>query len=146
MKIFTLIAALVLITPLASALSPINKSKLSSLAIKGYDPVSYFTQGKAIKGEKQFQYEYQGAKWRFSNKENLDHFIANPEAYAPQFGGYCAWAVSQGYTANTDPEAWKIVHGKLYLNYNKSVQQKWEKEAEVLIVKGNKNWPILLKK
>jgi len=144
MKTLIAFTALLLLAPLALALSPVNKSKLSSLAIQGYDPVSYFTDAKATKGQKTFEYEYQGAKWRFSSKQNLDQFKADPEAYAPQFGGYCAWAVSQGYTANIDPKAWKVLEGKLYLNYNQSVQAKWEKDAETLIVKGNENWPKLL--
>ncbi|MDA9765017.1 YHS domain-containing protein [Opitutales bacterium] len=96
MKTLIAFTTLLLLAPLASALSPINKSKLSSLAIKGYDPVSYYTDAKATKGQKAFEYEYRGAKWRFSSKQNLDQFKADPDAYAPQFGGYCAWAVSQG--------------------------------------------------
>ena len=143
MKYFTLFTFLLMTLPLA-ALSPVNKSKLGSLAIKGYDPVSYFADSNAQKGSKDFELEHEGAKYRFSSQEHLDQFKANPEAYTPQFGGYCAWAVSQGYTANIDPKAWKIVDGKLYLNFNKSVQAKWEKDAQALIAKGNTNWPKLL--
>lgn len=145
MKTLIILASLFLAIPLA-ALSPVNKSTLGNLAIKGYDPVSYFADSKAQKGSKEFEFEYEGAKWRFSSQKHLDQFKADPAAYAPQFGGYCAWAVSQGYTANIDPMAWKIVDGKLYLNYNKSVQAKWEKDAQVLITKGNENWPKLLDK
>ena len=145
MKPIIVFTTLLLFSPLAFALSPVNKAQLSGLAIKGYDPVCYFSEATATKGKKDFEYEYQGAKWRFSSQKNLNQFKATPEAYAPQFGGYCAWAVSQGYTANIDPKAWKIVKGKLYLNYNKSVQAKWEEDAEALIKKGNSNWPKLLK-
>ena len=144
MKALTFLALLIWFTPLALALSPVNKSKFSSLAIKGYDPVHYFTESKPAKGSKAFEIEHAGAKWRFISQANLDLFKADPEQYAPQFGGYCAWAVSQGYTANIDPNAWKIVNGKLYLNYNKSVQARWEKDADTLIMKGNENWPQLL--
>ena len=139
MKTLTLLTALIIVSNVASAITPVNQSKFGRLAIKGYDPVSYFTEAEATKGEKAFEYEHQGAVWRFSSQEHLDQFKANPEAYAPQFGGYCAWAVSQGYTANIDPRAWKIVDEKLYLNYNQSVQAKWEKDAEALIKKGDKN-------
>jgi hypothetical protein len=86
-----------------------------------------------------------GARWQFSSPESRELFKANPAQYAPQFGGYCAWAVSQGYTANTDPEAWKIVDGKLYLNYSKSVQKKWEQDIPKYIENGNRNWPGLHK-
>lgn len=145
MKALTFLAILIWVAPLALALSPVNKSKFGSLALKGYDPVNYFKESNPAKGDKAFELEYRGAKWRFTSQAHLDLFKANPEKYAPQFGGYCAWAVSQGYTANIDPEAWKIVDDKLYLNYNKSVQARWEKEAPELIAKGNDNWPRLLK-
>ena len=145
MKALFVITLLALTTSYASAVSPVNKSTFGGLAIKGYDPVGYFTERKAVKGSQEFETEHAGAKWRFVSQENLKLFTADPEAYAPQFGDYCAWAVSQGYTANIDPEAWKIVDGKLYLNYNKPVQEKWEKDAENLIKKANQNWPELLK-
>ncbi|MEL7173254.1 MAG: YHS domain-containing (seleno)protein, partial [Pseudomonadota bacterium] len=85
-----------------------------------------------------------GATWRFSSAENRDLFVENPEKYAPQYGGYCAWAVAQGYTAATDPEAWAIVDDKLYLNYNKSVQAKWEKDVPGHIASADGNWPTVL--
>ena len=84
-----------------------------------------------------------GAKWYFASAANRDAFAKNSQKYAPQFGGYCAWAVSQGYTAGIDPEAWKIVDGKLYLNYSKSVQKMWEQDVPGNIRKGNENWPKL---
>ena len=123
---------------------PINKDR-SSVAIKGYDPVAYFKQGKPVKGAPTLTEEWMGAKWQFSSPESRDLFRADPAKYAPQFGGYCAWAVSQGYTADTDPDAWKIVGDKLYLNYNKSVQKKWEQDTPKYIEDGNRNWPGLHK-
>ena len=87
-------------------------------AIKGYDPVAYFVQGEAVEGLETFSFTWMEATWLFSNEENLKAFEEDPEAYAPQFGGYCAYAVSQGYTYRTSPEAWKIVDGKLFLNYS----------------------------
>lgn len=130
----------------ANAISPVNKSFFGDVAIKGYDPVSYFESGKAEKGDKAYTFEFAGANWHFASEEHLNQFRKEPEKYAPQFGGYCAWAVSQGYTAGIDPEAWKIVDGKLYLNYSKSVQAKWEKDENNLIAAAEKNWPELLEK
>lgn len=117
---------------------------LFGTAIDGTDPVAYFTEGRPVEGKSSIAHEWNGAKWRFSSEENRATFIANPEKYAPQYGGYCSWAVSQGYTASTDPEAWKIVDGKLYLNYSKSVQRRWEQNIPGNISAGDKNWPKVL--
>ena len=111
------------------------------IAIRGYDPVGYFTVGKPVEGKAEFATEWKGATWRFASAENLATFKANPGKYAPKYGGYCAYAVSQGYTASTEPDAWKIVDGKLYLNYNKSVQKRWEKNIPGYIADANTNWP-----
>ncbi|MEO1082276.1 MAG: YHS domain-containing (seleno)protein [Pseudomonadota bacterium] len=123
----------------------INSSLFGNLAIKGTDPVAYFDNEGPVKGKKDFEYEWKGAKWRFSSAENRDLFIANPERYAPQYGGYCAYAVSQGYTAGIDPEAWSIVDGKLYLNYSLDIREDWEQMRDAYIEAANKNWPDVLK-
>ncbi len=113
-------------------------------AIKGYDPVAYFTEGKPVEGKSDFTHTWMGATWRFVSAANRDKFAAMPDKFAPQYGGYCAWAVSQGYTASTDPDAWKIVDGKLYLNYSKGIQQRWQDGGpHKLIVAGDKHWPKL---
>jgi len=122
---------------------PINRK--SGVAVKGYDVVAWFTEGRPVKGRPEFQHDWMGAKWHFSCAANRDAFAAAPEKYAPQFGGYCAWAVSNNYTADADPEAWKIVEGRLYLNYNKDVQKMWEQDIPGRIKKGNENWPGLHK-
>ncbi|MGI9354410.1 MAG: YHS domain-containing (seleno)protein, partial [Rhizobiaceae bacterium] len=93
------------------------------IAIDGTDPVSYFKQGRPLAGSADITFVWKGATWRFSSEENRKAFVASPEAYTPQYGGYCAYAVSEGYTASTVPEAWKIVDGKLYLNYSRGVQR-----------------------
>lgn len=140
------IAALSLFNPAARAEKPINTT-LFGVAIKGFDPVAYFVEGKPRQGASNFTVEWQGAIWRFANAQHRDAFKATPEQFAPQFGGYCAWAVSQNYTASTDPEnAWKIVNGKLYLNYNREIQKKWELDVPGNIAKAEANWPKLLKK
>ena len=115
-------------------------------AIQGYDPVAYFTDSKPVEGNGATTYKWKGTTWQFSSVANRDAFIAMPERYAPQYGGHCAWAVSQGYTAGTDPDAWKIVDGKLYLNYSKSIQRRWVTGGTAKLIKaGDKNWPTLEK-
>lgn len=125
---------------------PIYRGLLDEYAVGGYDPVAYFTSGKPVEGSKAFEHKYKDATWRFASAENLAAFKADPAKYAPQYGGYCAWAVSQGYTAKGDPKAWKVVNGKLYLNYNLDIQKKWEKDVPGLIAKGDTNWPKVLEK
>jgi YHS domain-containing protein len=99
-----------------------------------------------VKGSAKFATTYQGAEFRFASANHLAAFKANPAKYAPQYGGYCAWAVSQGYTASADPSVWKIVGGKLYLNYNQEIGQKWSKNIPGFIASANKNWPSVLSK
>ena len=113
---------------------------------RGYDVVAYFTQAKPVAGKADFSHSWNNAEWRFASAENRDLFAANPEKYAPQYGGWCAWAVSQGYTAPIDPEAWRIVDGKLYLNYSKSVQQRWARDVPGNISKSDRNWPGIREK
>jgi YHS domain-containing protein len=109
-------------------------------AIHGYDPVAYFKESKAVKGDKQYAYAWNSAAWYFSNQQNLDAFKANPEKFAPQYGGYCAYGLADGHKAPTDPQAWLIADGKLYLNYNKDVQQIWKKKQAEYIRTADKNW------
>ena len=116
----------------------------SGLAIRGTDPVAYFTQGRPVKGSSQFEYKWQGATWRFSSAENKNLFASNPEAYAPQYGGYCAKALSEGNVVSSDPNAWKIVDGKLYLNYSPQVQRQWLRDVPGNIAKADARWPNVL--
>lgn len=113
-------------------------------AASGYDVVAYFTESRPVQGSAAHTAEYQGATWRFASAANRDAFEADPARYAPQYGGYCAYAVSQGYTAKTEPDAWKIVDDKLYLNYNRSVQKRWEGNQSNFITEANANWPKVL--
>lgn len=131
-------AALIAARPVL-AIDPVFTKR--GLAIRGYDPVAYFTDGKPVKGKAEFTSEHEGAVWRFASAANRDAFAADPLRYAPQYGGYCAWAVSEGYTASIDPDAWKIVDDKLYLNYSKSVQRRWERDIPGRIAKADANWP-----
>ncbi|WP_051693971.1 YHS domain-containing (seleno)protein [Desulfohalovibrio reitneri] len=110
-----------------SADEPVNSTFLADLAIHGYDPVAYFIQEEAVEGLGDYEFEWNGTTWRFASEQHRAMFMENPEKYAPAYGGYCAWAVAQGYTADVDPTAWKIVNGRLYLNYDHDIQQKWER-------------------
>lgn len=133
-------------TPANAAEAPIYTGLFSKVAVSGYDTVAYFTQHQAVKGDRKFTTIYQGVEWRFSSAENLALFIANPEHYAPQYGGYCAWAVSQDTTASADPQRWKIVNDKLYLNYDDDVQKKWEANTPAFIKAADQHWPKVLQK
>ncbi len=113
-------------------------------AVDGTDVVAYFSQGEPVAGNADITHDWNGVTWRFSTEENRATFAADPEAYAPQYGGYCAWAVAQGYTASTTPEAWKIVDGKLYLNYSRRIQRRWERDIPGHISSGDANWPAVL--
>ena len=113
-------------------------------AIRGVDPVAYFTEGRVVEGSSDHTHEWRGARWRFASEENRRLFAENPEKYAPQYGGFCAWAVAHGGVASTDPEAWDIVDGKLYLNYSRSFQDQWRADARGYIVRGDENWPKLI--
>lgn len=119
---------------------------LSKTAIEGYDTVAYFNENKPVAGKDEFTTVYQGVTWKFANAANLAKFKANPAAFAPQYGGYCAWAVAHGYTASGDPKQWRIVNGKLYLNYNADIQSKWVKDIPGYIKSGDSNWPTVLNK
>lgn len=112
-------------------------------AINGYDPIAYFKEGKAVKGKKEFSTTWNGAQWLFSSEQNLTTFKSNPEKYAPQYGGYCAYGASEGHLSPTQPDAFTIVNDKLYLNYNKDVKVEWNKNQKERILKADENWPKL---
>lgn len=127
----------------AQAEPPVYTGAFDNIAVQGHDPVAYFTDGKPVKGSKDFAVEYQGAEFRFASAANRDAFRADPAKYAPQYGGYCAWAVSQGYHAKGDAKNWKIVDGRLYLNYNTSIQKKWEADIPGFIAAADAQWPVI---
>lgn len=129
----------------SSPISPVNATS-DGVAIKGYDPVAYFTDSRPLGGMPEFKYVWQSAEWRFASFEHLEMFKKDPDKYAPMYGGYCAYAVSQGKTADIDPEAWAISDGKLYLNLDKDVQRLWEKNMREYIQKADEKWPRMLSK
>ncbi len=136
-------AALTIIAGSALAASTINASGPEKLAIAGADAVAYFADGKPVAGVKDFEFEWMGATWRFASAAHRDAFAADPGKYAPQYGGYCAYAVAKGAIADIDPEAWTIVDGKLYLNFSKSIRARWREDIPGNIAAADANWPKL---
>jgi hypothetical protein len=115
-------------------------------AMEGYDPVAYFELQRPVKGRAEFSHHWQGAEWRFDSAHHRDLFIASPDAYAPRYGSYCAFAVSRGTTAHGDPNVWRIVDSGLYLNNNRFAQELWEKDIPGNIAAADQNWPLLPKR
>lgn len=152
MRNFVLLAAIGLAaaipasTPAFAKPSPEVNAEADGLAARGYDVTAYFLQGKPVRGKAAYQLRHKGATWRFASADALARFKADPAAFEPQFGGYCAWAVSQGYVAAGDPEQWKVVDGKLYLNFNARAKELWEADQDGAIARGHANWPAVLTK
>ena len=140
--------AFVAVLGLAFAAHAAGESNVDSsgLALKGYDPVAYFTEGKPVPGKAEFTARHEGASYRFSSAANRDAFAAAPEKYAPQYGGYCAFGAAGGYKAPIEPDAWTVVDGKLYLNYNQSVRRQWSSDIPGYLRKADANWPSIRSK
>jgi hypothetical protein len=117
---------------------------LSNTGAGGYDVVAYVTDGKPVEGKRAIATDWKGASWRFASEANRAAFLAEPERFAPAYGGYCAWAVAQNYRAKGDPRFWKIVNGRLFLNFDASVQAMWEKDIPGFVRKADANWPAVL--
>lgn len=145
-------AAGLLFSAHALAAPPVNTLKdglfggRSDSAIQGYDPVAYFTVGKPVKGLDSLVVDWMGAKWKFASQANLALFKANPEKYAPQYGGYCAYGVSQDNLVSVEPDKFKIIDGKLYLNYNATVQSKWLEDPAGFIRQADAKFQALLQR
>ena len=137
------IAALLAPAGAAWAVDPVFSTFFGG-AIRGYDPVAYHTEGKPVAGKRAHRVEWKGATWSFASAENKTLFEGDPEKYAPRYGGYCAWAVSNGGTASIDPDAWTIVDGKLYLNYSLGVREQWSQDIPGNVAKADVNWPKIL--
>lgn len=130
----------------SAATKPAVNTSRGDLALRGYDAVAYQSDGTPTIGSAALEYRWKNAIWRFATADHRDRFAADPERYAPQFGGYCAYAVSRGYTADGDPNVWRIVDGRLYLNYSTQARELWEKDVPGNIVLGQRNWPGVLTK
>lgn len=130
----------------AFAADPIFTDLVPGVAVGGYDTVAYFTKGVETKGDASIKTTYMDVEWRFSSQENLDMFVDDPQKYAPQYGGYCAFAASKGYLAKGDPEAWTVHKGKLYLNFNKDVRSLWQQDIPGNVEKADAKFPGLIGK
>ncbi|MEM9029715.1 MAG: YHS domain-containing (seleno)protein [Pseudomonadota bacterium] len=130
----------------AKSKRPINTIGSPGVAIKGFDPVAYFTVGKPTKGKRAHEVTYKGAKWRFASAENKAKFEANPAKYEPAYGGYCAYGVAQGYLVKIEGNAWAIRNGRLYLNYDRGIQRRWSKAPARYVKTANAKWPRLIRK
>lgn len=129
----------------ARAAAPEIYTPENGLALGGYDPVAYFVAGRPVLGQARFETGWRGARWRFASQANLDRFLAAPEAYAPQYGGYCAWALgARDALAPGDGRHWRIVDGKLYVNYDGAVAKMWAKDIPGFIAAANPRWPAIL--
>ena len=115
------------------------------IGLKGYDPVAYFINGQPTKGAEQYSFAWKGVTYRFASEQNLNRFKADPEKYLPQYGGYCAYAVSHNRTADIDPSRWAIVDGKLYLNNGFVAEKLWSLDKPGNIESADRNWPQLPK-
>lgn len=135
------ISLALLLSANALAADPIETGTFNNNAIYGYDTVAYFTQNKAVKGDKKITTEWRGAIWHFSTEEHKAMFVGEPEKYAPQYGGYCAYAMSDGRLVGIDEDAFTILDGKLYLNYSKSVMKEWRTNTELFIKEADAEYP-----
>lgn len=116
------------------------------VALQGYDTVAYFTRHQATRGHSDKKIMWKGAIWYFASTENLQRFESNPRAYAPRYGGHCAYGVSRGLLVSGDPHAWRIVGGRLYVMHDEHILRQWSQESEANIQKANLNWPALYKR
>lgn len=134
-----------LLLSLAAAAHAAGESNVDSsgLALKGYDPVAYFSEKKPVRGKPEFTATHEGTTYRFASATNRDAFAAAPAKYAPQYGGYCAYGMASGYKAPIEPDAWTVVDGKLYLNYNQSVRSRWAGDVPGYVRKADANWPTV---
>jgi YHS domain-containing protein len=145
-KLSAVILVLLICGPLQSAEKPLVNMDKKGVAIKGYDPVAYHTLGKPVPGTADYSLLWNEATWLFANGEHLAMFTSNPEKYAPAYGGYCAYAMASGRWVDIDPRAWKIVEGRLYLNFSLKVQKKWERDIPGYIRKADRQWAEILRK
>ena len=131
------------VVALATTAGEFNES--NGVAIKGYDPVAFFKDSKPVRGQDDLRFEYKGSTFVFANADNRSAFAADPEKYAPQYGGYCAFGTARGYKADIDPAAFTVVDGRLYLNYNTQVQREWAADSGRFIRQADERWPAVAK-
>ena len=128
---------------LGSSAGEFNES--NGVAIKGYDPVAFFKDNKQVRGKDDLRFEYKGSTFVFANADNRAVFVANPQKYAPQYGGYCAFGTARGYKADIDPSTFTVIDGRLYLNYNAQVQREWAADTGRFVRQADERWPTVSK-
>jgi len=138
--VFSFLAAVVAVQPVMAGEAKMINTEPNNVAIKGYDPVAYFTKGQPMKGNPEVTYSWNGAQWHFATATHRDMFAGSPERYAPQFGGFCSMALTRGEIKTIDPEAWKVIDGKLYLAFSKRGREKFDENTHVNIKKAEENW------
>ena len=151
LKQLLLASALLLGTAAVTAAEPVNTLEKgffgfgeSGIAIRGYDTVAYFTRQQAMPGKPEYHHDWQGARWLFVSAEHRDLFAASPEAYAPRFGGYCAYGVAHGDLLKVEGDQWAVVEGRLYLNYDEKWMQRWQNDRETLIMMAEARYAELV--
>lgn len=144
-KVFLLLLVLISVPAFGQNKTLLNLDK-QGIAIQGYDPVAFFTQNRPVKGRSEFESKYNGARYLFASAEDKSTFDANPAKYEPQFGGFCAYAASQNHTAPVKIEAFQIVNGRLLMQYDLDVRNKFNKDTQGNLQKADKNWPGIVQK
>lgn len=144
-RVLCLFALMWLVLPMSALAQEFNLDA-AGLALRGYDPVAYFAAGKPEAGRSEFTASHKGATYRFVSAANRDAFVAAPERYLPQYGGWCAFAAADGKKADGDPQVWRIENGKLYLNYNRSVGQRWSADIPGFVARADAKWPEIREK
>lgn len=144
-KLFVVLTLFSVLSTIAIAKDLLNLDR-TGVAIQGYDPVAFFTDNRPVKGNSQFQSDYRGAKYYFASAEHKEAFDKEPAKYEPQFGGYCAYGASQGHPAPIKIEAWQIVNGRLLMQYDLGVKDKFNKDQEGNLHKADQNWPGIVEK
>lgn len=145
-KRFLLLLALVSAVPAFAQNKTLVNVDKGGLGLQGYDPVAFFSDGRPVKGQSQLASTYNGARYLFASAENKAAFDANPAKYEPQFGGFCAYAASEGHTAPVKVDAFMIVNGRLLMQYDQDVKKIFEKDPQGRLAKADKNWPSLVQK
>ena len=145
-KVLFTIFVMTLTLPLVAQTKTLLNLDRAGLAIQGYDPVAFFTDGKPVKGNPELSYQYTGATYHFASEEHREAFKSEPVKYEPQFGGYCAYGVSRNKLVKIDVDAFQIVDGKLLLQYSKGVRDDFNKDQQGNLAKANANWPELVEK
>jgi YHS domain-containing protein len=144
-KLFLASLVLFAVSAFAGAKTLVNVDK-NGVGIKGYDPVAYFTQNQPVQGNPQFQSTHNDVKYYFASQANKAAFDANPSKYEPQFGGFCAYAASRGHTAKIEPDAFQVINGRLLLQYDKSIRDKFNQDTQGNLKKADQNWPGIVEK